>query len=518
MTNHPTSSVLTVKSDFLLQSSSDIKTIAYSGGALLIASAVGNGLNYAFGIFLARLLGADDFGLYALALTVFNIVTLIVVFGLDTAAIKFVSHHLQENQESRAATTIGTSTILAFGSAFVAACALAIAAQPLAMTVYGKRELSLPLALFAAAIPFATVSTVLISALQAFQTIRHTIFIKYCWEPIAKFVFAAALLWAGFYLAGVVVAIILTFAISTALAIRAMMRLLHWRPDEVPVWDVGLARELIAYCMPLAIAKLFSVLATRSDILLLGYWMRSEDVGIYLAAFQTAAMMALVLGAFDTGLAPILSRAWSQRDSLRMTTSYQAVSRLAAMVSAPLFCCLVLISQAILGVFGQEFRVGSAALVILAVGQFVNNITGAANTVLLMSGQSQIVMRNTVVMGVGLLMAATLLIPRWGMTGAAVAASGTLILTNIIRVFQVWQLHQVQPFTWGLAKPVVAALVATGILMFLQSSLLSIPTLVLAIALGALYLVGLLALGVNWEDRLVLRSIISRGRGRAGES
>jgi len=85
-------------------------------------------------------------------------------------------------------------------------------------------------------------------------------------------------------------------------------------------------------------------------------------------------------------------------------------------------------------------------------------------------------------------------------------------------VFQVWQLHQVQPFTWGLAKPVVAALVATGILMFLQSSLLSIPTLVLAIALGALYLVGLLALGVNWEDRLVLRSIISRGRGRAGES
>ena len=513
----PTGSFLTLKSNFLQQSSSDIKTIAYSGGALLITSAFGNGLNYAFGIFLARVLGADDFGLYALALTVFNILTLIFVFGLDTAAIKFVSHHLGEHQMARARTTIGTTTILASGSALVAAFALAMVAHPLAMMVYSKPELALPFALFAAAVPFATVSTVLISALQAFQTVRHTIFIKYCWEPIAKFVVAAAMLWAGFYLAGVIVAIILTFAISTALAIRAVIRLLPWQPDDLTVWDAGVAKNLIAYCMPLAIAKLFSVLATRSDILLLGYWVSSEDVGIYLAAFQTAAIMALVLGAFDTGLAPILSRAWSQQDMPRMTASYQAVSRLAVLVSVPLFGCLILIGQDVLGVFGQEFRIGSIALVILAVGQFLNNITGAANTVLLMSGQSQIVMRNTVVMGAVLLMTAALLIPRWGMTGAAVAAAGSLILTNIIRVVQVWRLHHVQPCTWGLVKPVIAATAATGILMFVRGSDLPIATPVQAIALGVLYLLGLLVLGVNQEDRLVLQSIVSRGRSRGGK-
>ena len=129
----PTGSVLTLKSNRVQQAPSDLKTITYSGGALLIASAVGNGLNYAFGIFLARVLGADDFGLYALALTVFNILTLIFVFGLDTAAIKFVSHHLEEHQMARARTTIGTTTILASGSALVAAFALAMVAHPLAM-------------------------------------------------------------------------------------------------------------------------------------------------------------------------------------------------------------------------------------------------------------------------------------------------------------------------------------------------------------------------------------------------
>lgn len=76
------SSIL-VSSSKNLESESDSETIALSGTAVLLASAFGNGLNYAFGIFLAGTLGAEEFGLYALALTIFNIVSLAVVFGMD---------------------------------------------------------------------------------------------------------------------------------------------------------------------------------------------------------------------------------------------------------------------------------------------------------------------------------------------------------------------------------------------------------------------------------------------------
>ncbi len=84
-----------------LRSHEDKETVALSGGALLFASAFGNGLNYAFGIFLARTLGAEEFGLFGLALTIFNMVTLTVVFGMDIGATKFVSHHLVEGQQAR---------------------------------------------------------------------------------------------------------------------------------------------------------------------------------------------------------------------------------------------------------------------------------------------------------------------------------------------------------------------------------------------------------------------------------
>ena len=216
MTNRQTGTDATLVGELCHQESRDHKTIAYGGGALLLASAFGNGLNYAFGIFLARTLGPEEFGLYALALTMFNMLTLAVVFGVDTGAIKFVSHHLGERQRAKARETLIAAASMAFGSGLIAAVGLGLLAGPLATSVYRKPELVLSLLLFATAIPFATASIVLISALQAFQTVRYTVLIKYLWEPIAKFVFAAVLLWAGFHLLGVLISIVLTLVVSAA--------------------------------------------------------------------------------------------------------------------------------------------------------------------------------------------------------------------------------------------------------------------------------------------------------------
>jgi O-antigen/teichoic acid export membrane protein len=510
MMTRQTSAATTLVGGVRRQESRDLKTIVYGGSALLFASAFGNGLNYAFGIFLARTLGSEEFGLYALALTIFNMLTLAIVFGMDTGAIKFISHHLADGQSAKARETLVAATAIALGSGLAAAIGLGLLAHPIAMTVYGKPDLVLSLLFFAAAIPFATVAIVLIAALQGLQTVRYTIHIRYLWEPIAKFMLAALLLWVGLQLLGVLISIVLTLVVSAVLAIRAVHRHVFSGSDGLFVWNTQEARTLLTYCLPLAVSNLFGVVAPRSDILILGYWANTQEVGIYLAAFQTAAIMSLALSAFDTGLSPIISRAWSQQDRARMRESYQSVSRLSVTVSLPIFCCLILFSNDILKVFGPEFSNGTAALMILAVGQVFNNATGSANTILLMSGYSRLVMTNTVVMGVTLLVATALIIPFWGINGAAIAASTTFILTNAIRIIQVWRLHSISPFTWGLAKPMIAAATATGIVFMLHNSVVMLPSPVLGLTLGVLYLTGFLLLGINQEDRRVFQSLFSR--------
>lgn len=493
-----------------VRESRDITTIARGGSALLLASAFGNGLNYAFGIFLARILGAEEFGLYALALTIFNMISLTVVFGLDVGTTKFVSHHLAEGQGDKARSTIIAAASLAFCSGLVAAIGLAWLAHPLAVTLYHKPDLTLGLMYFAAAIPLATLTSVLLSALQAYQTVRYTILIKYLWEPAGKFVLAGLLLLAGFHLLGVLISIIMAFAVSTFLAIYALHQLAFRGGSQLSAKNLPEARTLLAYCFPLMISNIFGVIAPRSDILILGYWATAKDIGIYLAAFQTAAIISLVLSAFIAGSAPIISRAWSQGDRARMSEVYQAVSRLAITVSLPIFCCFVLFSREILEMFGVNFTAGTTALLLLATGQLFNNATGSANSVLLMSGHSRLVMTNTIIMGIVLLAATAVIIPFWGITGAALAASLTFIVTNLIRVMQVWKIHGVQPYTWALAKPAAAAVLATGIVLVLRVSVTAIPISLLGLMVGVLYLSGLLLLGIHQEDRLILQSLFSR--------
>jgi O-antigen/teichoic acid export membrane protein len=495
----------------------DNEAIALSGSAVLLASGFGNGLNYAFGIFLARTLGAEEFGLFALVLTIFNMVTLTVIFGMDIGATKFVSHHLGEGQQHKAKESLLAAASIAFGSGFVAAIGLALLAHPIAVTLYNKPDLVQSLLIFSTAIPLATVTAVLISTLQAYQTVRYTILVKYIWEPIGKFILAGILLWAGFQLLGVLISIILVFAVSTVLSLRYVYRVAWGGSGSLWLWSGREARTLVSFCFPLVISKLVGVVAPRSDILILGYWANAQEVGIYLAAFQTAATMALIVAAFDTSLGPIMSRAWSQQDMVRMKDSYQAVSRLSIMAALPLFCFLILFPSEILRVFGLEFTRGSVALMVLAFGQVFNTATGSANTILLMSGQSRFVMTNTVVMGVVLLVATATVIPFWGITGAAIAASTTFILTNVIRVIQVWRLYQVQPYTWDLMKPITAAIGSAGIILMLHMSAVSLPSPVLGLALGMLYLSGLLLLGINQQDRLVFQSIFLRCRKHFGE-
>src|SRR5262249_49370805 len=110
------------------------------------------------------------------------------------------------------------------------------------------------------------------------------------------------------------------------------------------------------------------------------------------------------------------------------------------------------------------------------------------------------------------------IIPFWGITGAAIAASTIFILTNVIRVAQVWRLHRMQPYTWDLAKPITAAAAATGIVFMMHNSAVLLPIPLLGLALGMLYLTGLLLLGINQQDRLTFQSLLTRVRRNHSET
>jgi O-antigen/teichoic acid export membrane protein len=109
-----------------------------------------------------------------------------------------------------------------------------------------------------------------------------------------------------------------------------------------------------------------------------------------------------------------------------------------------------------------------------------------------------------------------LLIPRYGIAGAAVATSASLIVTVLVRVVQVHRVLRVWPYQADLVKPLAAGLAAA--LPVVAVKLLGAPPIGFLVGAFALSYLGVLAmLGFHESDRAVVLQLTRRLMRRAGE-
>jgi len=193
---------------------------------------------------------------------------------------------------------------------------------------------------------------------------------------------------------------------------------------------------------------------------------------------------------------------------------YQTASKWTFTLNLPFFLLVLLFPSEILSIFGQSFVSGATALSILAWANLVHTGTGICGVMIDMTGNTNLKLVNsilTVAITVGL---NALLIPRWGLVGAAIAALAAAIIINVLRLLEVFALFRLLPYNWSFLKPVVAAavvlLVARSIdfLFPAQTNLVFtiINMLILIVAYGGI----ILLLGLSEEDLMVLTRVRRR--------
>jgi O-antigen/teichoic acid export membrane protein len=440
----------------------DMQRIARGGSVVLLASVFGNGLNYLYAVFIARSLGPTAFGLYALGLTIFNVLIILTPLGLETGVVRFVSHYLGLQDRAAARRTLIQATVVVLGSGLTIGLILIILSQPIAISVYHQAGLRPVLLLFGLAIPFAALATILLEGIRSFQTVRYTVLVKYAWEPCGKLLFSACFLWAGYALVGVVGSLIVTLLISVMILMKGAKAIAGVDSRDVRSVTLDGSKTIFAFCLPLTLSNALGAVAPRSDVLILGYWVSSAEVGVYSAVGQTAAVLALFLGSINTLCAPMIGEIAATRDLTRLRQVYQAVARWTLVCTVPGFVLLAIFSQDILALFGNAFSSGAVCLIILAFGQVVYGVSGLSSTILLMFGHSRKVMWNTIVLAFLLVGSNWWCIPRWGILGAAVAVAISMAAITFISAVEVWSLYRVQPYTWSLGKPILAGVLTSA--------------------------------------------------------
>jgi len=118
----------------------------------------------------------------------------------------------------------------------------------------------------------------------------------------------------------------------------------------------------------------------------------------------------------------------------------------------------------ILHLFGNAYSAGATALVILAAGQLFNAATGPLGQVINMSGHPYITLANNAVVAALNVVGCLILIPRYGIVGAAASTTAAVTIVNVVKLFEVQWMFGINPFRAQALRTLgVAALGASAV-------------------------------------------------------
>lgn len=204
-------------------------------------------------------------------------------------------------------------------------------------------------------------------------------------------------------------------------------------PESKRVEPVYETRRWAMSAGPLALIAGLQFINTNADVVMIGALVDAKAVGIYRAVSQGAALVTLGLVAVNLVVAPQIARLWTRQQLADLQGLMVQSARAVLAMGAPIALALMLLGRPILRfAFGPEFSAGVAPLAILAAGQVFNCATGLVGSLLIMTGHERdVVFRVSVaaILNVGLNL---LLIPAFGLAGAALATSTTYVVWNVL--------------------------------------------------------------------------------------
>ena len=159
--------------------------------------------------------------------------------------------------------------------------------------------------------------------------------------------------------------------------------------------------------------------------------MEPDKVAIYFAAAKTLVLVHFVYYAVKAGGAQRFSQYYATGDRARLAAFVHDTLHWTFWPSLAMVCLLLIFGKPLLMLFGANFADGYPLLFILSAGLLVRASIGPAETLLTMAGQqgiSAVVYTATFVLSVTL---NVVLIPRFGLTGAASATALALVAETI---------------------------------------------------------------------------------------
>ncbi|NND65237.1 MAG: oligosaccharide flippase family protein [Gammaproteobacteria bacterium] len=396
------------------------------GSAIVVMpmKAVAAVLQFTLSLALAWIYGAEGAGMFFLAYTLTMMTATISLVGFSNVVVRHTASFKALDQTEAVYSVYKTAVVTVLATSFTAAVIVYGLGPLIAPAIVDNAGLSNVLPLLFIALPMMALVMIHAEMLRGAGQLAGSILIQSIVIPFATI---AGALWLG--KSSGAEGAIMAFAVATAVAM--FIGAILWRQCATPSAAWFSLRSLLDSSLPLLVVVVCNQLISWAPLLLLGVFESRAIVGVYGVADRVAMAITLVLYAMNILLAPKLAALHKLDDTRALEKVARHTAGIVTIFALPVAVGLTLFPTEVLGVFGDEFKIGAFALIVLAVAQLINVATGSVGLVLMMTANERALRNNVAFAGVLCLIVAIALIPPYGLEGAAIATAVGVIAKNI---------------------------------------------------------------------------------------
>lgn len=404
-----------------------VQRVALIAFAIRIVSA---GLAYFSQVAIARWMGSFEYGIFVFVWVWVLVLGGLASLGLNVGVIRFVPEHTENGDLDKLRGILLASRGLTFVTA-TSISSLAFVCLWLAPELVEPPYL-LPAFLALFCIPLYALSDINDCVGRAYGWINLALLPPFVLRPFLLLLFMFLAHLTGFEMiatTAVGCAIVATLITSLTQHLFITLELQKKiesgkRTYEVELW--------LRASLPLVMILGFELLLQNTDVLVISYYMSPSDVGVYFAALKTISLVAFVHFAVAAAVGNRFSalNARGDKDGLRCLVRDASVWTFWPSMAGAIV--LLALGKPLLWLFGSDFTDAYGVMFVLAAGLVVRATMGPAEYILNMLGEQKLCAM-ILFAGAGLnLVLNFLMVPMWGLYGAAAATSVSLAGSAIL--------------------------------------------------------------------------------------
>lgn len=389
---------------------------------------VGAGLNFGLQVLLARLMGVEEYGLFAYATSWLVVLSIPAQLGLKDLLTRYIPQYRVTGRPER----LRGLLVFAAKSTLVASLCVALLFSLgllLRPSFLSDQQISV-LWLMLCVLPFFSLNSIRESCLLAFGKVASALAPESILRPILLATLSVFLYLSAGKLPAYQAWLLNIMAFVAAFVAGAVF-LKKYLPQEIRfVEPDNAAREWLAVSMPMLLMMVLNVLLDQSGVLFLGAWRSASDVGVYAVCTRIVLLINLTLISVNAVLGPAISNLYHGGRLGELQGTLRTASRGIFFITLGWALFMLLFGRYVLAAFGPEFSRGYGVLGILMAGQIINASCGSVGLLLKVTGHQVAalgILAVAVIVHVG---ASIWLIPPYGVVGAAVASCLSLVTWN----------------------------------------------------------------------------------------